>query len=95
MQKNQRPWLALLAAACLVLAIPAGRFAAMRFAPAEDLPGYGAFAAGISVISASLLAGVVLAILSLLCREAPRLLPVMVLTLASIALVWLFLQKPG
>jgi uncharacterized membrane protein len=43
----------------------------------------------------SLLAGVVLAILSLLRREAPRLLPVTVLLVASIALVWLFLHKPG
>ena len=94
-QENQRPWLALLAAVCLLLAIPVARLAAMWFAPAGDLLGYGGLAAAIAGLCVSLLAGVVLAILSLLRREAPRLLPVMVLLVASIALVWLFLHKPG
>ena len=93
--QGKRPWLALLAAACLVLAIPAGRFAAMLFAPAEDLLGYGGLAAGIAGIGVALLSGLVLAVLSLLRREVPRLLAVMLLLLAGIALTWLFLSKPG
>jgi len=94
-RQGKRPWLALLAAACLVLAIPAGRFAARWFAPTEDLLGYGGLAGAIAGIGAALLAGLLLAVLSLLRREVPRLLALMLLLVAGIALVWLLLNKPG
>jgi hypothetical protein len=93
-RQGKRPWLALLAAACLVLAIPAGRFAATWFAPAEDLLGYGGIAAFIAGIGAALLAGLLLAVLSLLRRETPRLLPWLILLATGIALAWLLLNKP-
>jgi hypothetical protein len=94
-QQNKRPWLALLAATFLLLAIPAGRFAASRFAPAEDLTGYGGLAAGLAGICSALLAGLVLAALSLLRRESPRLLSAVMLLISGIALAWLFLHVPG
>lgn len=94
-QQNKRPWLALFAAACLLLAIPAGRFAAARFAPAEDLLGYGGLAAGLAGIGVVLLAGGLLGILSLLRRESPRLLSIAILLANGISLVWLFLSVPG
>ena len=91
----KRPWLALLAAACLVLAIPTGRFAARWFAPTEDLLGYGGLAAAIAGMCVALLAGLLLAVLSLLRRETPRLLSWLILLAAGSALAWLLLNKPG
>lgn len=91
----KRPWLALLAAACLVLAIPAGRFVAVHFAPAEDLLGYGGLAAGLSAILATLLAGLASGILSLLRRESARRLVAAVLFADIAALAWLFIMRPG
>jgi hypothetical protein len=94
-QQGKRPWLALLAVACLLLAIPAGYFASAWFVPAEDLLGYHGLAAGIAGIGVALVTGVVLAVLSLLRREAPCLLSWLVLLATGIALVWLLLNKPG
>lgn len=94
-QQGNRPWLALLAAACLLLAIPAGRCAAIRFSPAEDLSGYGGVAAGLAGIGITLLAGVLLGILSLLRRESPRTLSLVTLVAAGVASVWVLWHMPG
>ena len=46
-------------------------------------------------IGAALLAGLLLAALSLLRRETPRLLPWLILLATGVALAWLLLNKPG
>jgi len=94
-QANKPSWVALIATACLLLAIPAGRFAAVRFAPVEDLPGYGGLATGLAGICIALLAVAVLAALSLLRREAPRLLPEVMLLVSGVTLIYLFLHISG
>ena len=95
MQQGKRPWLALLAAACLLLAIPAGYFASVWFAPAGDLLGYHGLAAALAGSGIALLSAAVLAILSVLRRESLRLLSGLILLATGIALAWLLLNKPG
>lgn len=93
--KAKKPVLAGLSFACLLLALPVGRLAVFIFAPVEDPLGYGGLGVALAGFLLTLIAGAILAVVSLLRREHPRLVSILCLLSHATVLIWVLINLPG
>lgn len=90
-----KPLFAALSFACLILALPASRLTIFLFAPAEDYLGYGGLGVALLGFLLTLIVGTILAVISLLRREHPRLISLLCLLSNAGVLLWVLINLPG
>ncbi len=93
--RKPNPLFAALSFACLILPVPVARLALYLFAPTEDYLGYGGLGVALTGMNITLAAGTLLAIVSLLHKERPRLFSALCLLSHLAVIIWVMNNLPG